>query len=432
VTREGPCCGWIVGVVAGLLVVFAAATTAAQQAPAAGPPADSVKVFIDCMNVSCDFDFFRTEITFVDYVRDRKQADLHLLITGEETGGGGVNYTLSFLGLGRFAGIDHLLHYVSRVTNTSDETRRGLANTIKLGLVHYVAATSVASELQITRSQAKSGASTAAPAHDPWDFWYMSTNVSLYSSGEQLTNSTDVYGSLVASRVTEAWKMKLSGDFDFSRSRYTFSDGTEYVDKTRTFGVTAYAVKSLTPHWSAGARVQASRSTYYNRRLLLSAAPAVEYNLFPYSESTRRQFTFNYGVGVTHLRYDEVTIFDKIQETLPMQSFLLAATFKQPWGSWYSSFEAKQYLTDLSKNRLILWNSLNLRVFKGFSVRFSGDLERVHDQIYLPKGGATPEEILVRRSQLATSYSYYLSFGLSYSFGSIHNNIVNTRFDSSY
>jgi hypothetical protein len=135
---------------------------------------------------------------------------------------------------------------------------------------------------------------------------------------------------------------------------------------------------------------------------------------------------------VTHLRYDEVTIFDKLQETLPTQSFLLAATFKQPWGSWYSSFEARQYLTDLSKNRLILWNSLNVRVFKGFSVRFSGDIERVHDQIYLPQGGATPEEILVRRSQLLTSYSYYLSFGLSYSFGSIHNNIVNTRFDSSY
>ena len=424
--------GWVVGFVAVLVVVFASARTAARQAPAAGPPGDSVKVFLDCVNVSCDFDFFRTEITFVDYVRDRKQADVHVLITGEGTGGGGEDYTLTFIGLGRFAGVDHLLHYVSRVTNTADETRRGLANTIKLGLVHYVAQTSVASELQITRTQPKGGSSPAAPGSDPWDFWYMSANISLYSSGEQLTTSTDVYGSLVASRVTEAWKIKLSGDFDYGRSRYTFSDGTEFVNVSRAYGVTAYAVKSLTPHWSAGARTQTSRSTYYNRRLSLSVAPAVEYNIFPYSESTRRQFTFNYGLGVRHLRYDELTIFDKLQETLPMQTFLLAATFKQPWGSWYTSFEARQYLTDLSKNRLIVWNNLNLRVFKGFSVRFSGDIERVHDQIYLPRGTATPEEILVRRSQLLTSYSYYLSFGLSYSFGSIHNNIVNTRFDSSY
>ena len=424
--------GWIVGLLAVLLAGVAASDAAAQQAPAAGPPGDSVKVFVDCVNVSCDFDFFRTEITFVDYVRDRKQADVHVLITGEETGGGGENYTLSFIGLGRFAGVDHLLHYVSRVTNTSDETRRGLANTIKLGLVHYVAQTSVAPELQITRTPPKSGASSTAPAHDPWDFWYLSTNISLYSSGEQSTTSTEVYGSLVASRVTDAWKIKLSGALDWSRSRYTFSDGTDFVNISRSYDATAYAVKSLSPHWSAGARTQASRSTYYNRRLQLTVSPAVEYNVFPYSESTRRQFTFNYGVGLTYLRYDEPTIFDKMKETLPLQSFMMASTFKQPWGSWYTSFEARQYLNDWSKNRLILWNNLNLRVFKGFSVRLSGDIERVHDQIYLPLGTATPEEILVRRSQLATSYSYYLSFGVSYSFGSIHNNIVNTRFDSSY
>ena len=180
------------------------------------------------------------------------------------------------------------------------------------------------------------------------------------------------------------------------------------------------------------ARTQASKSTYYNRALLLTFAPAIEYDIFPYSESTRRQFTFNYAVGVNHLRYDEVTIFDKLSETLPSHTFLMAATFKQPWGSWYNSFEARQYLTDLAKNRLILYNSLSVRVFKGFSVRFNGDIERIHDQIYLPQGGATPEEILVRRLQLATSYSYYLSFGVTYNFGSIHNNIVNTRFSSAY
>ncbi len=152
----------IVGLVAVLLVVLATSKTAAQQTPAAGPSGDSVKVFLDCMNVSCDFDFFRTEITFVDYIRDRKQADVHLPITGEDTGGGGENYTPTFIGLGRFAGVGHLLHYVSRVTNTSDETRRGLANTIKLGLVHYVAETSVAPTAGAgTRSATERSSSTS-------------------------------------------------------------------------------------------------------------------------------------------------------------------------------------------------------------------------------------------------------------------------------
>jgi hypothetical protein len=34
----------------------------------------------------------------------------------------------------------------------------------------------------------------------------------------------------------------------------------------------------------------------------------------------------------------------------------------------------------------------------------------------------------LRLRQLATSYTYFINLGLSYSFGSIFNNIVNPRF----
>lgn len=34
-------------------------------------------------------------------------------------------------------------------------------------------------------------------------------------------------------------------------------------------------------------------STYLNQELKVRAAPAVEYNVYPYSESTRKQLTFN-------------------------------------------------------------------------------------------------------------------------------------------
>jgi hypothetical protein len=37
----------------------------------------------------------------------------------------------------------------------------------------------------------------------------------------------------------------------------------------------------------------------------------------------------------------------------------------------------------------------------------------------------------VRQRQLATSYSYSVYFGVSYTFGSIFNNVVNPRFGSS-
>ena len=52
----------------------------------------------------------------------------------------------------------------------------------------------------------------------------------------------------------------------------------------------------------------------------------------------------------------------------------------------------------------------------------------MRDQISLPAEEATSEEVLVNQRQLATSYRYFLYFGVGYSFGSIFSPIVNPRF----
>jgi len=49
----------------------------------------------------------------------------------------------------------------------------------------------------------------------------------------------------------------------------------------------------------------------------------------------------------------------------------------------------------------------------------------------LVKGGASREEILLKRKELATQFRYFTYFGLSYTFGSIYNNVVNPRFGNS-
>jgi hypothetical protein len=399
----------------------------AAQAPVAPPQSENVKVFIDCVNVYCDSDFLRTEITFIDHVRDRKDADVHVLVTGESTGGGGTKYTVSFIGQKKYAGVDHLLEYVSASTSTGDEIRRGLASIIKMGLIHYVAGTRVASEIQITRPMPKT-TQKAAPARDPWNYWFFRTSLSASVSGEKLTNRKYVYTSLTANRITDAWKTTGSLSFSYSQSHYTFSDGSSYTNYSRSANTGLLLVKSLSPHWSAGGRVSAARSTYLNEKLLFRVAPAIEYDLYPYSESTRRQLTFNYSLGASHFRYEEETIYDKMRENLASQVGVVSLNVKQPWGTIETQFEASQYLNAGGKNHLEVWNSLDIRLFKGFSFNTYGSIERLHDQIYLAKAGATPEEVLVQRRQLATSYSYYVSFGFSYSFGSIHNNIVNSRF----
>ena len=52
------------------------------------------------------------------------------------------------------------------------------------------------------------------------------------------------------------------------------------------------------------------------------------------------------------------------------------------------------------------------------------------NQIYLSAEGVSDEDILVSRRQLATDFTYNISTGLTFRFGSIYNNVVNNRYFS--
>ena len=77
-----------------LLVWWPAAAFAQDTARAAPAQLDrALRVFIDCRAGGCDEQFFRTELTWFDHVRDQQDADVHVLVTGQGTGGGGTEYT---------------------------------------------------------------------------------------------------------------------------------------------------------------------------------------------------------------------------------------------------------------------------------------------------------------------------------------------------
>jgi hypothetical protein len=76
-----------------------------------------------------------------------------------------------------------------------------------------------------------------------------------------------------------------------------------------------------------------------------------------------------------------------------------------------------------------LGGRLNIRLVRGLEFNINGGVERIKDQIYLARGGASDEEVLLRRRDLGTDWRYRLGLSLSYTFGSIYNNVVNPRFD---
>ena len=59
---------------------------------------------------------------------------------------------------------------------------------------------------------------------------------------------------------------------------------------------------------------------------------------------------------------------------------------------------------------------------------WAGTYARIHDQLSLPKGGASLDEILLQRKELETDYGYHISLGFNYTFGSVYSNVVNPRF----
>ena len=111
-TTEIPLKRWLLLTVALVLPVFpvlAQQDTATHRVAGAAP--SKLRVYLDCNY--CDFDFVRTEVTFVDYVRDRQSAQVHILVTNQPTGGGGTEFTLTFIGLRQFATLSDTLKYNS-------------------------------------------------------------------------------------------------------------------------------------------------------------------------------------------------------------------------------------------------------------------------------------------------------------------------------
>ena len=107
------------------------------------------RVFIDFQRG--DMDFIRDEIPFVNYVRDRKEADVHVMVTTQQNGAGGNKYTIDFIGLGEYADVKNSLTYDSNKTNTQEEVRIGYTNIIKLGLTPYAARTPICELISSTR-----------------------------------------------------------------------------------------------------------------------------------------------------------------------------------------------------------------------------------------------------------------------------------------
>ncbi len=372
---------------------------------------------------------YRTDIAFVDHVRERSAADVHVLITRQTTGGGGASFALAFYGQRRFVGVNDTLAVSTPQGTTEDEQRHALARAIKLGLARYLARTAEGARATVSVEQGASGGRAAVSARDLWNAWVFRIGANVNAQRERDFGNNYIYGSVNASCVTQEWKSNFRLSENYSDQSFTI-DGDRITSVKRNFGGATQQVRSLGEHWSAGFLAAAGSSTYLNEHLFANAAPAVQYDVYPYRESTRHALTFLYSAGIRHFRYDDTTVYFKTRETLPYESLTANLSQKQKWGSLSFEVNGTHYLNDLGKSRLVFYPEADVRLIKGLSLNLFGNYTVLHDQLYLPKGDLTREEVLLRQSQAATSYTAFLYLGISYTFGSVLNNVVNPRFTS--
>jgi len=395
-----------------------------------GQERGALRVFLDCSDFICDDDFFRRAVPFVDYVRDREDSQVHVLIISQETGAGGNSVTLDFIGREGYEGMDDRnVVTVPPDTPEAEELAR-ISRGIAAGLMRYVARTDILDQIRIEYEGEQPG--VASPGDDPWDFWVFQASLSGGVEAEARQDEVSIEARLSANRVTDALKVEVSLDGEYQEQNFDIDDSTTVTSLERNYELETLAVWSIGDHWSVGGTAGLEHSTFSNREVAVRIAPALEYNLFRYEDSERKQFTILYTVGFNAFSWREETLFGETSERRVDQSLRASLSVRQPWGEVGGDFQLSHYLDDIDANRLSGGVFLDLRITRGLSLDLRAEASRVRDQINLPVGDATEEEILLELRELQTGFEYDFSIGFSYRFGSIFNNVVNPRFDSGF
>lgn len=370
-----------------------------------------------------DMNYTREQIPYVNYVRDVHEAHIYIRETRQDVGGGGNQYTYSFEGLGEFEGMNDTLVYTSNPDLTSSIIREKRTNMLKMGLMRFVARTPYNNEVDIRAV----GNFKADELIDKWNYWVFELRTSPRFNAEETYRSLNLFNSVSISKITPDIKLDIDLFQSYNRQKFISDDeNTTYIRRGES--VNLLFVKSLGEHWSAGMRWNLSGSTQSNYNLKHQFMPAIEYDLFPYSESTHKQLRILYSAGYEFSNYIDTTILNQVSEHRFKHDLSLAYQVQEKWGSINLSLKGSNYLHDFSKNSIELNGYVRIRIVKGLSFSLNGEAGYINDRLNQRKGAVTEAERLLRLKQQATSFEVGGSLSINYTFGSIYNNVVNPRF----
>lgn len=390
---------------------------------------NTLSVYLDCRG--CNSSFIRSEINFINFVRDQADADVHLVITQQRTASGGSLYNLNYIGQNELSKLSNESTFTSFDSDTEDEERKGLVRYVKLGFFPFLSEIDAVSEFDLLHL-GNNNSINKLQNSDKWNNWIYEIGGNSWFSGEESQNELNLNGRIRVRRTTEKVKVRLNFDQNYNREvfRSTDSSGVETEDiftrdRQNIFGLVAW---SLGDHWSIGTYFSGGSDTRDNIDLRYGITPSIEYSLYPYREFARHEVTLRYGILTSMFDYSETTIFGQNSELLARQELAFNMNYTRPWGGIEARVNGHHYLHDFSKNRLNLNFEIDMRIVRGLSVSFETGYAIINDQLSLSAGGVTDKEAIANTRQQATSYEFWGSVGIEITFGSIYDNIVNRRF----
>ncbi|MCP9236875.1 hypothetical protein [Lewinella sp. JB7] len=396
--------------------------------PFSGYGQKRLNLFTEC---DCNKTLLKQELNYVNHTIDPVNAQVNLFIVTNYLSNGGRVYDLQFKGQQELAGNSLSFKVSTTVVMTNLERDEYLNKRIELGLAGFLAGTDYADLVDLTAQAPPEPEEQAfedreAPP-DRWNSWIFETSASFSANQESQRSKTQIRLGFEADRTTPDWRIRFSPNFFYRIEKIQQQQGEPITSVRRDQWFSGKVVKSIGNHWSVGVLGNANSSTYNNIDLGIFIAPAVEYNIFDYNQVPFKEFTVAYRLGWVRNTYTDTTVFFQTQESLARQSLDIDLRLRQRWGQVFAGISAGNYMDDFNKNRLSLDMRADVRLIKGLSFNVGGSYEIINDQISLPAGEITDAERLLGLSQLATSFSANVSFGFSYTFGSLYNNVINTR-----
>src|SRR5688572_7198958 len=176
-------------------------TPSTQVPTVIGPDtAARLRVYLEC---DCFQTYLRDELTWVDFVRQPQDADVHVLSRSSDTGGGGRELVLRLIGVGRMAGETADLRVLSQTAEPENLRRANVLRTVSAGLLAFAARDGRPPGLDLTVRSSGVTPADAAPPADPWNLWVFRVSVGAAFEAEEANRESQWDADVSADRVTD-------------------------------------------------------------------------------------------------------------------------------------------------------------------------------------------------------------------------------------